>query len=211
MLRIVRHRRAGGLVASVVTVLSAFAHAACGGNSTPPGPSPTPAPSTSSLVYSVPAGTTHSASSGNYTTDNAVFGGTVRTTCVPDPTIAGSVCPELMVLVRPFNTTHCSLWIDPPAGERLTPRSYRAERFAKQGIAGFSMNCARGGTTCNMSVGRFTLHELASNAAGVVTRLHVTFEQTCSNNDGSLYGAGTMTGELWIVNGTRGFQEAISG
>jgi hypothetical protein len=100
--------------------------------------------------------------------------------------------------------------VQAPTGQLLTPRIYeRAQRGPSADIAGFSLNCARGGTTCNWSVGRFTLHELESNPSGVVTRLHITFEQTCSNLDGSIYGAGTATGELWIVNGTRGFFDAV--
>ena len=45
----------------------------------------------------------------------------------------------------------------------------------------------------------------------MITKLHITYDQTCSNNDGTLYGAGTATGELWIVNGTKGFFDALRG
>jgi hypothetical protein len=44
----------------------------------------------------------------------------------------------------------------------------------------------------------------------VITRFHIIFEQTCSNLDGTTYGAGTMTGELWIVNDTKGFFDTLS-
>jgi hypothetical protein len=162
------------------------------------------------LTYTVPAGSTHAAAGGNYTTANASFGGNVKTTCVPNPSL-GTACPALMVLVRPFTESFCSFTIDPPPGQALVAgTNYRAQRLASAGIAGFDMNCAKGGTTCNWSVGNFRLHELTSNSAGIVTRLHVTFEQTCSNLDGSLYGAGTATGELWIVDGTKGYFDALS-
>ena len=171
-----------------------------------------PSPATSSLVYSVPAGAGHVAGSGNFTEVNASFGGDVRTTCVPDPNIAGSTCPDLMVLVRPFSDSLCQLFIYAPIGQQLTARSYlRAQRFPSAGVAGFNINCAKGGTACGWSVGQFTIHQLRSNANGVITKLHITYDQTCSNNDGTLYGAGTATGELWIVNGTKGFFDALRG
>jgi hypothetical protein len=108
------------------------------------------------------------------------------------------------VVVKPLSETFCQFFIDPPTGEALTPRVYSvAQRLASPGVAGFSMNCATGGTTCNWSVGQFTLYELQADVNGVVTRLHVSFEQTCSNTDGSLYGSGKAVGELWIINGTK--------
>ena len=168
--------------------------------------SPTsPEPLSSSLVYTVPAGLGHAAASGNYTEANASFGGNVRTTCVPDPNIAGSTCPDLMVMVRPFTGTFCQLLMYAPTGQRLTGGTFTARRFPSADVAGFDMNCARGGTACNASVGRFTIHQLQSNSDGVITRFHIIFEQTCSNLDGTTYGAGTMNGELRIVNGTKGF------
>jgi hypothetical protein len=168
--------------------------------------SPTsPDPVASSLVWSVPAGAGHAAGSGHYTEANASFGGDVRTTCVPDPNIAGSTCPDLRVVVRPFSGgSFCQLWMYAPIGRQLTGGTFTSRRFPSADEAGFSMNCARGGTACGASVGRFTIHKLQSNAAGVITTFHILFEQTCSNNDGTTYGAGTMTGELWIVNGTTG-------
>jgi len=130
---------------------------------------------------------------------------------VPNPNIAGSYCPSLQVLVRPFNDSTCQFFVDPPVGEPLMPRAYAvAQRLASAGVAGFSMNCSKGGTACNWSVGQFALYELQANVDGVVTRLHITFEQTCSNIDGSLYGSGKGTGELWIIDGNKGFFDAIA-
>jgi hypothetical protein len=176
----------------------------CGGQgSTPTSPS-SQAPATSTLTYHVAAGTAHTEASGTYTTANASFRGSVRTTCVPNPNIAGSVCPDLMVLVQPVNETFCQLWAFAPLGETLTVRSYpRAQRGPGAGVAGLSFNCAKGGTTCNWSVGQFTLHELQSDPSGTVMRLHIAFEQTCSSIDTlSTAGFGKGTGELWIINGT---------
>jgi hypothetical protein len=166
-----------------------------------------PTPAGSSLTYRVDAATLHGASSGSYTTADASFSGSVRTTCVPNPNIAGSVCPDLMVMVDPFADTFCQLWVFAPVGEALTARAYpSAERGPRAGAAGLSFNCARGGTTCNWSVGNFTIHELRSDGSGVVTRLHMTFEQTCADiSTLSTAGFGKGTGELWIVNGTKPF------
>jgi hypothetical protein len=161
-------------------------------------------PATSTLTYHVPAAAAHGETSATYTTQNATFSGSVRTTCVPNPAIAGSVCPDLMVMVDPFDETFCQLWAFAPEGERLGVGVYpNAQRSPRDGSAGLSFNCARGGTTCNWSVGRFTMHEIESDASGIVTRLHMTFEWTCADVvtlDTSGFGKGT--GELWIVNGT---------
>lgn len=174
--------------------------------STPTSPSAA-APSSSTLTYQVAAGTVHGATSGNYTTANASFRGSVRTNCVPNPNIAGSVCPDLLIHVQPVNEVFCQLWAFAPAGETLRIGSYpRAQRGPSAGVAGLSFNCAKGGTTCNWSVGQFTVHQLQSDPSGTVTRLHLTFEQTCASIDTlSTAGFGKGTGELWIVNGTTPF------
>src|SRR5262245_51558943 len=116
MLLTTRYGRRHALALILVTIGSV----GCGGDSSPTSPSSSggqgsSAPSTSSLVYSVPAGATHTAASGNYTTANASFGGSVRTTCVVNPNIAGSSCPALQVLVQPFGDSFCLLTVDPPA------------------------------------------------------------------------------------------------
>ena len=186
----------GAVVA--ITMLSA---AACGSSPTAPTP---PTPATSSLRYEVPAASAHAAAAGDYTTANAAFRGSVRTTCVPNPNIAGSVCPDLMVVVQPVGDTFCQLWVFAPVGETLAIRSYpMVQQGNRPGIAGMSFNCARGGTTCHWSVGNFTIHELQAAANGTVTRLYMTFEQTCAQPDTlSTAGFGKLVGELWIVNGT---------
>ena len=57
-----------------------------------------------------------------------------------------------------------------------------------------------------MSVGQFTIRELQSTPAGVVSRLHMTFEEMCADiSTLSTAGCGRATGELWIVNGTAPF------
>jgi hypothetical protein len=112
-----------------------------------------------------------------------------------------------MVRVDPVSGSLCLLWAFAPVGETFGARAYPvAQRGPGPGVAGLSFNCARGGTACNWSVGRFTVHELQSDSAGTVTRLHMTFEQTCAQiNTLSTDGFGTATGELWIVNGTTPF------
>jgi len=181
--------------------IAAISATACGDSATPTSPTP-PAPLTSSLKYEVPAASAHSAAAGDYTTENATFRGSVRTTCVPNPFIAGSVCPDLMVVVQPVSDRFCQLWVFAPVGETLAVRSYPSQGGPSAGTAGLSFNCARGGTTCNWSVGNFTVHELQANATGTVTRLHLTFEQTCAQIDTlSTAGFGKLVGELWIING----------
>lgn len=131
----------------------------------------------------------------------------MRTTCVPNPNIAGSVCPDLMVRVVPSSDRGaCQLWAFAPQGESLrVRRAYQAQRGNRTGFAGLDFNCS-GGPQCNWSVGQFTIQELASDATGIVTRLHITFEQTCADIFTlSTAGFGVATGELWIVNGTRPF------
>ena len=44
---------------------------------------------------------------------------------------------------------------------------------------------------------------MQSNASGIVTRLHLTFEQTCLGGTPPTVGFfGKGTGELWIIDGT---------
>jgi hypothetical protein len=151
---------------------------ACGSKS-PVQPSPM-GPTTSSLAYQVAAGAGNPATSGAYTTANATFGASVRTTCVPNPNILGSVCPDLMVRVRGNDNRLCTMWAFAPVGRTLTVGSYPTAAFSPTNErAGFFLNCGSAGTTCGDSASSFTVDKLQSNASGVVTRLHLTFEQTC--------------------------------
>jgi hypothetical protein len=112
------------------------------------------------------------------------------------------------VLARVPATTgrQCQLWAFAPPGETLAVgRTYQSQRGAKPGVAGLDFNCS-GGPNCNWSVGQFTIRELQSTAAGIVSRLHMTFEQTCADiSTLSTAGSGRATGDLWIVNGAAPF------
>jgi hypothetical protein len=180
------------------------AAAAC--DKSPTAPS-APAPPTSTVVFDLAAGQGNSAFSLSYTTANATFGASVRTTCVPNPNIAGSVCPDLMVLIRGTDGRQCTMWVLAPSGQTLRIGSYPKAAFSPTAdTAGFFFNCARAGTTCGDSASSVTIHELRSNPDGVVTRLHMTFEQTCLGGFPPALGFfGKGSGELWIVDGASPF------
>lgn len=170
--------------------------------------SPTaPSPPTSTVTFDLAAGQGNSAFSLSYTTANATFGASVRTTCVPNPNIAGSVCPDLMVLIRGTDGRQCTMWVQAPTGQTFRIGSYPKAAFSPTAdTAGFFFNCARAGTTCGDSVSSVTIRELRSNPDGVVTRLHMTFEQTCLGGFPPTLGFfGKGTGELWIVDGASPF------
>ena len=170
--------------------------------------SPTaPSPPTSTVAFDLAAGQGNSAFSLSYTTANASFGASVRTTCVPNPNIAGSVCPDLMVLIRGTDGRQCTMWVLAPSGQTLRVGSYPKAAFSRTAdTAGFFFNCARAGTTCGDSASSVNIRELRSNPDGVVTRLHMTFEQTCLGGFPPALGFfGKGSGELWIVDGASPF------
>lgn len=182
----------------------AAAAAAC--DKSPTAPS-APPPPTSTVAFDLAAGQGNPAFSLSYTTANATFGASVRTTCVVNPIIAGSVCPDLMVLIRGTDGRQCSMWVLAPIGQTLRTGSYANAAFSPTAdTAGFFFNCARAGTTCGDSASSVTIHELRSNPDGVVTRLHLTFEQTCLGGFPPALGFfGKGIGELWIVDGASPF------
>ena len=194
-----------------------FVAAGCGGESTPtqpsPMPVPAPAPGTSTLTFQVEAGQANAAFSRSYTTDTATFGAGVNPSCVSNPTL-GTYCPGMLARVTPISSgpdsEMCSFTITAPVGQQLRPATYRATGSQAGAEAQFSVNCSRAGTACGVnSTAQFTLHEMATASSGVVTRLHVTWEQSCLSGTPPTTGFyGKMTGELWIVNGTNPFGAA---
>ena len=163
-----------------------------------------PAPATSTLTFQVQAASLNPADSGAYTTANATFGATARTTCVPDPIIAGSFCPDLVAIVRGSDNRMCQLIASAPAGRPFAPgNTYTTVFPVTVGSTFFTFNCAHAGTTCGDKNAAFTVHELSSTD-GLVTRLHLTFEQTCLGGFPPAVGPfGKGTGELWIIDGAR--------
>ena len=164
-------------------------------------------PATSSLTFQVAAGAGNAADGGSYSTANAGFGASVRTTCPPSTNIPGPGCFELRVQVRGTDGRLCELWAVPPVGNSLRVGSYPKASFGPAfDSAGFSFKCGREGTKCGDNTAAFTIHELESASSGVVTRLHMTFEQTCLSGFPPAVGEfGKGTGELWIVDGAAPF------
>ena len=129
---------------------------------------------------------------------------------MPNPNIAGSICPDLTAVVRAKDgpafsppPRQCVIWAFAPIGGTLRVGSYPKAAFVPGAdTAGFSINCALAATQCGgNNVSSFTLHELQSNPSGVVTRLHMTFEQTCLDGALAVGFFGKGSGELWIVDG----------
>jgi hypothetical protein len=194
---------------SAFVVAIELAAQACG--SSQPSPSSTttssPAPAVSTFTFDVAAGPRNPADGGSFTTANASFGADEFTTCVPNPSL-GTTCPDLAVSVRGTNGRTCVFIVFAPLGAKLGVGTYiSAGAGPTSSTAGFSLGCARAGTTCGGdSTGAFTISELQATSAGVITRLHMTFEQTCLGGTPLAVGPfGKGTGELWIVDGTMPF------
>lgn len=165
-------------------------------------------PATATLTFQVAAGAGNAADGGNYSTVNAGFGASVRSICPPNPNIPGSGCLELRVQVRGTDGRLCELWAAPPVGNPLRVGSYPKAAFGLAfDTAGFSFKGGRAGTSCGDNTAAFTIHELESASTGIVTRLHMTFEQTCLSGFPPAVGEfGKGTGELWVIDGTAPFQ-----
>ena len=185
--------------------------AACdGGPSSPSSPlpsSPSGPPARSTLSFDKPADAVSMAQSVRWTEAEATFGASIRTTCVIEPTIPTSFCPDLMVRIvvyPPASPTGsdlvCELLMRAAHDEGLHVGRRYEHATSSPSLASPLLLFACP-STCDVE-GSFTIFELVANSAGMVERLHTTFERRC--NDGGVPGA-TLTGELWIVNGTRGF------
>jgi hypothetical protein len=192
------------LCAFVITTAGLMAPA-CRESPTQPSSS---APATSTLTFQVAAGAGNAADGGSYSTTNAGFGASVRPLCPPNPNIPGSGCLDLRVQVRGTDGRLCELWATAPVGRPLGVGSYPKAAFGVAfDTAGFSFKGGREGTKCGDNTAAFTIHELESASSGVVTRLHMTFEQTCLSGFPPAVGEfGKGTGELWIVNGAASIQ-----
>ncbi len=183
-----------------------IATAGCGGGSsaTQPSSSQPAAPSTSTLTFQVAASALNAADGGSFTGLESTFTARGKGTCVPNPNLAGSFCPDMFATVQ-GNGRFCQMYLVAGGGRALAPGSYPVAPWgagATRDSAGITFNCARAGTTCGDSTGSYVIFEIQQDASAVVTRLHMTFEQTCTNNGTPIAGKGT--GELWIINGTRG-------
>jgi len=86
-------------------------------------------PATSSLTFQVAAGAGNAADGGSYSTANAGFGASIRTTCPPSTNIPGPGCFELRVQVRGTDGRLCELWATAPVGRPLGVGSYPKAAF----------------------------------------------------------------------------------
>lgn len=196
--------RRGGNRAIACALLTGLGVACAGCDSLGNGPSDV-APA-SRLWYDKSPDAQSGFQAGRFATTNASFGARVFTACDPEPVDNGR-CPSLMVWAVPNTGSWCQLILYAPEGEPLIERTYpRAERFPAPGVAGLAFSCGR--AACDALEGEFTVHRLVTGVDDVVTTLHATFEQTCREDGQPL---GRLTGEVWIVDGTRGSPPGFPG
>jgi hypothetical protein len=158
----------------------------CGKSPTSP-TAPTPPPRTE-LTYSRPAAELIGPESGTYTRLTATFEGRTGT-------VGGFSDPYLGINVRAVDGRRCSLNLAAPRGFTLQVGTYsRATRwpFQSPNAPGMDFTCLFG---CNTSEGSFVIRELAIDAAGVLQRIDVSFEQRCTHQT---FASALMTGTLRV-------------
>lgn len=85
------------------------------------------------------------------------------------------------------NREYWTAQLTPPTGEQLEAgRTYRAERFSGDGVAG--LDVFGSGRGCNEVSGEFTVTKLSRDADGQVDALAATFVQHCEGGDPALHG-----------------------
>jgi hypothetical protein len=103
---------------------------------------------------------------------------------------------------RGARVPHLDLWPDGSHVRRRRPYS-KAAAVRTSDTASFSLSCSIAGTGCGDRTAAFTIHELQSDTAAVITRLHLTFEHTCLGGSPPVVGEfGKAAGEIWIVDGS---------
>jgi len=80
--------------------------------------------------------------------------------------------------------TYWSISLAAPVGQELHPGIYpNAERAGFQSGRSPGLDVRRNGSGCNEVYGKFTIHQIAYDAAGVITTLEASFLRRCSPGD----------------------------
>jgi hypothetical protein len=146
----------------------------------------------SELTYSRPAAELIGPESGSYTRANAAFEG--RTGLA-----GGFNDPYLRVAVSPFTPPICQLYLAAPRGFPLQVGTYSGATrwpFQSPNAPGMDFSC---GLQCNTLEGNFVVRELEIDAAGILQRIDVSFEQRCTNQSRP---AALLTGTLRVYPGS---------
>ena len=124
--------------------------------------------------------------SGSYTRANATFEGRTG--------IAGGFPdPYLRVAVSPNSGPICQLFLAAQHGFTLQVGTYNGATrwpFQSPNAPGMDFGCGSG---CNTLEGNFVVRELVIDAAGILQRIDVSFEQRCTNQSRP---AALLTGTL---------------